>query len=81
MLENAAALDDHGLPVDVVQIDDGWSLGIGEWLAAQPAASPSLARLVGDIRDTGRRAGIWLAPFFVAADSDLAARAPRVAHR
>ena len=33
-------------------------------------------RLVGDVRATGRRAGIWLAPFFVGADTDLAREHP-----
>jgi alpha-galactosidase len=73
--ENLAALDDQDLPVDVVQIDDGWSAGLGEWL--RPAATfPDLPRLVEAIRATGRRAGLWLAPFLVGADTDLARRRP-----
>ncbi|HET9420982.1 MAG TPA: glycoside hydrolase family 36 protein [Nocardioides sp.] len=73
--ENATALDDHGLTVDVIQIDDGWSRGIGEWL--EPSAGfPDMARLVGDLRATGRRVGIWLAPFFVGADSTVARQHP-----
>ena len=32
--------------------------------------------MVGDIRATGRRVGIWLAPFFVGADSAVAAQHP-----
>src|SRR3712207_3966028 len=30
--ENLAAIDDLGLPVDVVQIDDGYQAEIGDWL-------------------------------------------------
>ena len=30
--ENLAAFDQHELPVDVVQVDDGWSPGLGEGL-------------------------------------------------
>jgi alpha-galactosidase len=73
--ENAAALADHGLDVDVIQIDDGWSQGIGEWLRPTDGL-PDLGRLVAGIRDSGRRAGIWLAPFFVGADSSLAREHP-----
>lgn len=71
ILENAVALDRHGLPVDVVQIDDGWSTGVGEWLAPTPGF-PDLDRLVGTLRDGGHRVGIWLAPFTVGAHSTVA---------
>ena len=73
--ENATALADHGLEVDVIQIDDGWSHGIGEWLRPTDGI-PDLARVVADIRASGRRAGIWLAPFFVGVDSALAREHP-----
>jgi len=69
--ENAAALDDNGLTVDVIQIDDGWSHGLGEWLDLKEGF-PDLARLAGDLRANGRRVGIWLAPFFVGADTAVA---------
>ena len=70
-----AALDAHDLPVDVVQVDDGWSLGLGEWLAPAERFG-SLPALVEHVGATGRRAGIWLAPFCVGADTDLARRHP-----
>ena len=68
-------LDRLELPVDVVQVDDGWSLGLGEWLAPSPGV-PSLADLVGRVRDRGRRAGAWLAPFLVGRDTSLAREHP-----
>jgi alpha-galactosidase len=73
--ENAAALTDAGLPVDVIQIDDGWSHGIGEWLRPTDGF-PDLERLVDGIRSGGRRVGIWLAPFFVGVDSAVAREHP-----
>lgn len=73
--ENLDALDQHDLGVDVVQIDDGWSLGLGEWLAPSPAFGP-LPALVEEIRGTGRQAGIWLAPFVVGRDTSLARHHP-----
>jgi len=73
--ENLAEFDDAGLPVEVVQIDDGWSAGLGERL--RPSAGfPDLPGLVDRIRATGRRAGIWLAPFLVGADTEVAREHP-----
>lgn len=73
--ENLNAIDRHRLPVDVVQIDDGWSTGTGEWTRIRPGFG-ALADTIAAIRDSGRRAGLWLAPFTVGAASDLARRHP-----
>jgi len=73
--ENLAAIESLDLPIDVVQIDDGWSLGTGEWMRPNPRFG-ALADLVAQIRDSGRRAGIWLAPFSVGSRSALAREHP-----
>lgn len=73
--ENLAAIDELALPIDVVQIDDGYQAGVGDWLRLSPRFT-SLAKLADRIRDRGYRAGIWLAPFLVGADSRLAAEHP-----
>ncbi|MFS0894657.1 glycoside hydrolase family 36 protein [Microbacterium sp. 179-I 3D3 NHS] len=75
VVENLRAIDDAGLDVDVVQIDDGWSLGTGEWTAPNPRFG-SLPDTVAAILDSGRRAGIWLAPFSVGAGSSVAREHP-----
>lgn len=63
------------VPVDVVQLDDGWSRGLGEGL--EPADGfDDLAALVDEVRASGRRAGIWLAPFAVGRDTSLAREHP-----
>ncbi len=73
--ENLRGFDEHALPVDVVQIDDGWSPGLGEGL--RPADGfGSLPGLVDAIRSSGRRAGIWLAPFLVGTETSLAREHP-----
>ena len=75
VLEAVDDLDAAELPVDVVQVDDGWTRGLGEWL--EPSVGvPSLAELVDRIRDRGRRAGIWLAPFLVGRETALAREHP-----
>ncbi len=64
-----------GLPYDVVQIDDGWSLGNGEYQRPR-AGFGDVVRLIDDIRGSGRRAGLWLAPFIVGTGSALAREHP-----
>ena len=75
VVENLEAIERLDLPVDVVQIDDGWQAGVGDWLELSPRFS-SIRDLAARIRDSGRRAGIWVAPFTVAEHSDLAAGHP-----
>jgi alpha-galactosidase len=73
--ENLAAFDRHDLQVDVVQVDDGWSPGLGEGLVDAERFG-SLPALVDRIRGTGRRAGLWLAPFLVGVETTLAREHP-----
>jgi len=58
----------EGLPFDIFQIDDGWQVGIGDWEPNSkfPAGMDGLA---GRIKETGRKAGLWLAPLLVVPSS------------
>jgi alpha-galactosidase len=58
------------LPIDVVQIDDGYQRAIGDWLETNARFPRGLAPLAADIRSAGFQAGIWTAPFCVVAESD-----------
>lgn len=73
--DNLAALDRLGLDVGVVQVDDGHQAEIGDWAERSPRFS-SLRELAGTVRDTGRRPGVWTAPFLVGERSRLAAEHP-----
>jgi alpha-galactosidase len=73
--ENLTAIGDLGLDVDVVQIDDGYQAEIGDWLTLSDRFA-SLAAVVDSIRDAGRRAGIWVAPFLVGERSGIAREHP-----
>jgi alpha-galactosidase len=75
IFENLAAMDDLGLDVDVVQIDDGYQAEIGDWLT-ESGRFASLESAVARIRGTGRRAGLWLAPFLVSPRSAVYAEHP-----
>jgi alpha-galactosidase len=73
--ENLGAITDRELPVDVIQLDDGYQRELGDWLQHSPRFT-SLPRMVERIREHGRRAGIWLAPFLVGVRSAIAAEHP-----
>ena len=75
VLENLHAFADHDLVVDVVQVDDGWSRGLGEGLAVADRFG-SLEGLVDEVRASGRRVGIWVAPFLVGRHTTMATRYP-----
>jgi alpha-galactosidase len=83
MARHAAFVSRHlpqlgrGLPPPhrpVIQLDDGWMprwQKWGDWIPNEAFAG-GLDALAGKIRRRRLEAGIWLAPFHVAADSDLA---------
>ncbi|MFJ5728441.1 glycoside hydrolase family 36 protein [Streptomyces paradoxus] len=73
--ENLRAMDTLDLPVDVVQIDDGYQRALGDWLTLS-GRFRSRAGIAEKIRSRGRRAGIWTAPFLVDPASELAAAHP-----
>jgi alpha-galactosidase len=70
VLENLRLAERHALPADMFLIDDGYEAGIGDWLEGRPGFG-SLERTVDAVTETGRRAGIWTAPFLVGHDSRI----------
>jgi alpha-galactosidase len=66
-----AAAAATGLPFEIIQIDDGWQAGIGDWLESSPRFG-DVADACSRIRAEDKRAGVWTAPFLVGADSALA---------
>jgi alpha-galactosidase len=67
--ENLRVMDELDIPVDVVQVDDGWQRAIGDWLP--PTRFADVPLMSQRIRATGRRVGLWLAPFLAGSESDL----------
>jgi alpha-galactosidase len=63
------------LPIDVVQVDDGYQAEIGDWLIPSTDFD-DVPGLFARITDSGRRSGIWTAPFLVGARSEVAAAHP-----
>jgi alpha-galactosidase len=71
MDENLASMARLDLPIDVVQLDDGYEREIGDWQLLSDRFA-SLDGLIGRIGDAGRRAGVWVAPFLVGSRSGTA---------
>ncbi|HEV8190975.1 MAG TPA: glycoside hydrolase family 36 protein, partial [Ktedonobacterales bacterium] len=78
ILENLEALQRvrDTLPLDVVQIDDGYQSAVGDWTDINDKFPDGMAALAARIRTADYRPGIWLAPFTVAANSTLAREHP-----
>jgi alpha-galactosidase len=75
VMNEVRQFDRHDLSVDLVLLDEGYQAAIGDWLTPRDDFG-STVRLASDIRSSGRRAGIWVAPFLVGSGSETARRHP-----
>jgi alpha-galactosidase len=57
------------VPIDLVQLDDGYQRAIGDWLETNEKFPTGLAALAHAVRDAGFTAGLWTAPFCVVPES------------
>jgi alpha-galactosidase len=78
ILANLEILDQHRdeIPLEYVQVDDGFQTGIGDWLTPNEKFPHGMAWLANRIHKRGFKAGLWLAPFLVGANSRLFAEHP-----
>lgn len=74
-LDRVVALDSR-LPLDLVQIDDGFEPQPGDWFDFRPTFPEGVAPLAAEIKAAGKTPGLWLAPFIVHPKSDLAKTHP-----
>jgi len=77
VLRQLAWLAEHRdtLPVEVVQVDDGWEQIVGDW-EPNERFPHGMAWLAEEIRRAGFVPGLWLAPLIVHPDSRLAQNHP-----
>ena len=68
--------DRHQVPLDIFQIDDGFTPEMGDWLEVRPQFPRGMKALIGDIAATGFTPGLWIAPFLVGNRSRLFAEHP-----
>jgi alpha-galactosidase len=73
---NLNAIRRHRLPLDIILIDDGYQVAIGDWLKLHPGRFTDMATVAATVRREGRIPGIWTAPFGLAAASEVFADHP-----
>lgn len=70
VLENLEGFYYNRLPIDYIQIDDGWQQKVGDW-TPNGKFSQNLKDLTEDIHKRKFKAGLWLAPFIVEKKSSI----------
>lgn len=64
------------LPIELVQIDDGFEKQVGDWLEFRSTFPEGVAPLAASISGGGLLPGLWLAPFIVHPGADLLHKHP-----
>lgn len=68
--------DRQQVPLDIFQIDDGFTPEMGDWLDVKPQFPRGMKPLLADVATAGFRPGLWIAPFMVGNRSKLFAAHP-----
>jgi alpha-galactosidase len=74
IIENAQflAANRSKIPVEYIQIDDGWQKARGDWLESNLEKFPhGMKWLATKIKELGFKSGIWTAPFLVAKNTPV----------
>jgi alpha-galactosidase len=66
---DALAAAQGDLPIDLVQLDDGWQRAIGDWLDTNEKFPGGLAKVAQAVHAAGFTPGLWTAPFCVVPES------------
>jgi alpha-galactosidase len=78
VVRNLRFLEQHRreLPIDTVQIDDGYQADIGDWLITNDKFPRGMSWLASEIKRAGYTPGLWLAPFMLSESSRSFAEHP-----
>jgi alpha-galactosidase len=78
LLANLRFLEGHRreLPVEFVQLDDGYQSDIGDWRDWNDRFPGGAKRIANEIHRANFKAGLWLAPFLASENSRLAREHP-----
>jgi len=69
-IRTLAAMRDR-IPIEVIQLDDGFQSALGDWDTTNAKFPSGLKRIADEIRGAGFAAGVWTAPFLCARDSRI----------
>jgi alpha-galactosidase len=73
----AAKQKRSSLPIDVIQLDDGYEAELGDWDRRNERFPHDFRWLAGKIREAGFTPGLWLAPFLAKDSSQLSRQHPQ----
>ena len=78
VIKNLDAMQElkEDLPLEIIQIDDGYQSEIGDWFSFNESFPEGLTPLASAIHQAGFTPGVWLAPFIAHPKSRLAAQPP-----
>lgn len=68
ILENTAYAKKYNLPIEYIQIDDGWQKCYGDW-EENERFQMGMKALADEIKSAGFTPGIWITPFVFAPES------------
>lgn len=68
--------NEYDVPLDIFQIDDGFTPEMGDWLDLKPQFPRGMAPLLAEVAAAGFTPGLWIAPFLVGNRSKLFAQHP-----
>lgn len=72
----AAFRNAQQVPLDIFQIDDGFTPEMGDWLDVKPQFPRGMKPLLADVEAAGFTPGLWIAPLMVGNRSRLYAQHP-----
>jgi alpha-galactosidase len=76
ILRNLETISSRRIPIEYVQLDDGYQMQIGDWLTLNERFPHGMRFLTDAIRLRGYKPGIWLAPFLVSEHSVVYSQHP-----
>ena len=68
----AAAETQNEIPLDLIQIDDGFEAKPGDWFENDPEFPDGVGSLAREIKAAGYTPGLWLGPFILHSRSNVA---------
>ena len=71
ILENLNAFKSKNIPIEIFQIDDGYQETLGDWLHVNKKFPSGMKFIASEIKKSGYKAGIWLAPFVCDKKSEI----------
>lgn len=71
IMSNLKAFRDKEIPIEIFQIDDGYQRHVGDWLDIKDNFPNGMKYIADNIKDSGYKAGLWLAPFVCTKRSNI----------